>query len=117
MDFSRHPHDRMTLLIVQPALFWRICQDPVADLLPGGGVPAMPVEVSGETGFSPTQMLLLVETPVDELRELNFPYPGDATDVFTLKTDRGTGYLDQGTGALLAYWLLRLSLNAWPSSA
>jgi hypothetical protein len=22
-----------------------------------------------------------------------------------------------GTGALLAYWLLRLSLNAWPSSA
>jgi sulfite reductase (NADPH) flavoprotein alpha-component len=31
------------------------------------------------------------------------PYPGDATDVFTLKTDRGTGYLDQGTGALLSW--------------
>ncbi len=73
------------------------------DLLPGGGVPAMPVEVSGETGFSPGQMLLLVETPVTELRELSFPYPGDATDVFTLKTDRGTGYLDQGAGALLAW--------------
>ncbi len=73
------------------------------DLLPGGGVPAMPVEVSGEAAFAPGQMPLLVETPVDELRELSFPYPGDATDVFTLKTDRGTGYLDQGTGALLAW--------------
>lgn len=73
------------------------------DLLPGGGVPAMPVGVSGETGFAPGQMLFLVETPVEELRELSFPYPGDATDVFTLKTDRGTGYLDQGTGALLAW--------------
>ncbi|SDX04881.1 PepSY domain-containing protein [Roseicitreum antarcticum] len=73
------------------------------DLLPGGGVPAMPVEVSGETGFAPGQMLLLVETPVAELRELSFPYPGDATDAFTLKTDGGTGYLDQGTGALLAW--------------
>jgi sulfite reductase (NADPH) flavoprotein alpha-component len=73
------------------------------DLLPGGGVPAMPVEVSGETGFAPGQMAILAETPVTELRELSFPYPGDATDAFTLKTDRGTGYLDQGTGALLAW--------------
>ena len=73
------------------------------DLLPDGGVPTMPVEVSGETGFAPRQMPLLVETPVDELRELSFPYPGDATDVFALKTDQGTGYLDQGTGALLAW--------------
>ncbi len=76
------------------------------DLLPGGGVPAMPVEVSGETGFELGQMLLLVETPVAELRELSFPYPGDATDVFTLKTDRGTGDLDQGTGAQLAWTYL-----------
>ena len=73
------------------------------DLLPGGGVQAMPVEVSGETGFAPGQMLLLVETPVAQLRELSFPYPGDPTDVFTLKTDRGTGYLDRGDGALLAW--------------
>jgi sulfite reductase (NADPH) flavoprotein alpha-component len=48
-------------------------------------------------------MATLLQTPVAELRELTFPYPGDATDVFTLKTDRGTGYLDQGTGALLAW--------------
>ena len=73
------------------------------DLLPGGGVPAMSAEVSSEIGFAPARMVLLQQTPVAELRELSFPYPGDATDAFTLKTDRGTGYLDQGTGALLTW--------------
>ncbi len=74
------------------------------DLLPdGGSIPVAPAEVSGETGFALDQMPTLRQTPVAELRELSFPYPGDATDVFTVKTDRGTGYLDQGTGALLAW--------------
>lgn len=74
------------------------------DLLPDGGVlPTDPTEVSGKTGFAPGRMATLRQTPVAELRELSFPYPGDATDVFTLKTDRGTGYLDQGDGALLAW--------------
>jgi sulfite reductase (NADPH) flavoprotein alpha-component len=74
------------------------------DLLPdGGGAPAFPAEVSGETGLELGRLAVLGDTPVAELRELSFPYPGDASDVFTLKTDRGTGYLDQGTGALLAW--------------
>ncbi len=74
------------------------------DLLPDGdAIPAVPAEVSGETGFALDRMIALRQTPVSELRELSFPYPGDATDVVTLKTDRGTGYLDQGTGALLAW--------------
>jgi len=74
------------------------------DLLPdGGAIAAAPTEVSGETGFALDRMPTLQQTPVAELRELSFPYPGDATDVFTLKTDRGTGYLDQGDGALLAW--------------
>ena len=74
------------------------------DLLPdGGAAPAAPAEVSGETGFAPDRMPTLRETPVALLRELSFPYPGDATDVFTIKTDRGTGYLDQGDGSLLAW--------------
>lgn len=74
------------------------------DLLPDGGTaPAMPAAVSGETGFAASAMPALGQTPVAELRELSFPYPGDATDVFTLKTDRGTGHIDQGTGALLAW--------------
>ncbi len=74
------------------------------DLLPdGGAIPAMPTEVSGETGFALDQIDTLQQTPVAELREPSFPCPGDATGVFTLKTDRGTGYLDLGTGALVAW--------------
>lgn len=74
------------------------------DLLPGGtAASAFPAEVSGRTGVALATMAPLSDTPVAELRELSFPYPGDATDVFTLKTDRGTGYLDQGTGELLAW--------------
>lgn len=74
------------------------------DLLPdGGAAPAMPAAMSGDTDFAASEIPTLMQTPVTELRELSFPYPGDVTDVFTLKTDRGTGYLDQGTGALLAW--------------
>jgi len=74
------------------------------DLLPDGGAPsAFPAKVSGETGFALDQMDGLQQTPVAEFRELSFPYPGDATDVYALKADRGTGYLDQGNGALLAW--------------
>lgn len=74
------------------------------DLVPDGArPPAFPAKVSGQTGAPVAALELLATTPVTELRELSFPYPGDATDVFTLKTDRGTGYLDQGTGALLAW--------------
>ena len=62
-----------------------------------------PTEVSNATGVALDRLAVLGETPVAELRELSFPYPGDATDVFTLKTDRGTGYFDQGTGDLLAW--------------
>ncbi len=74
------------------------------DLLPDGGTtPTFPAEVSGDTGVSLATIEVLRDTPAAELRELVFPYPDDATDVFTLKTDRGTGYLDQGTGVLLGW--------------
>jgi sulfite reductase (NADPH) flavoprotein alpha-component len=74
------------------------------DLLPdGGAMPAFPAEVSGETGVALVDMPALSATPVSELRALSFPSPGDTTDIFTLKTDMGTGYLDQGTGALLGW--------------
>jgi len=74
------------------------------DFLPSGGAaPASAAEVSGETGVALVMMPTLGDTLVADLRELSFPYPGDATDVFTLKTDRGTGHLDQGTGALLSW--------------
>ncbi len=72
-------------------------------LLPDDSAALPPAEVSGQTGAALSAMPLLAGTPARALRELTFPYPGDATDVFTLKTDRGTGYLDQGTGATLAW--------------
>jgi len=74
------------------------------DLLPDEAVtPAPQAEASGRTGMAVAAMDVLVRTPVSELRSLTFPSVGDATDVFTLKTDRGAGHLDQGTGALLAW--------------
>lgn len=74
------------------------------DLLPVDEAnPAFPAAVSGETGLSPAAMAGLRDTPVTELRDLTFPYAGDAADAFTLTTSAGTGYVDQGTGELLAW--------------
>lgn len=74
------------------------------DLLPDGSISLFAqIEASGQTGMAVAEMDLLGRTPVSELRSLTFPDPGDPRDTFTLKTDRGTGYLDQGTGALLAW--------------
>ncbi len=65
--------------------------------------PAFPAEVSGETGLGTAQMQALNHVPVNQLRSLTFPYANDATDVFTLTTDNGKGYIDQGTGKILAW--------------
>lgn len=65
--------------------------------------PSLPGATSETIGAPLAEMPLLVSTPVVSLRELSFPYPDDKTDVFTLKTDAGTGYIDQGTGATLAW--------------
>lgn len=74
------------------------------DLLPDGALqPPQPAAVSGQTGFPLAQMEVLRATPVAELRDLSFPYAGDAQDMFTLQTDLGTGLIDQGTGALLGW--------------
>lgn len=65
--------------------------------------PVLPDTVSQQIGFPVVAMPLLTETPVSALRDLTFPYADDATDVFTLQTDTGEGYIDQGTGATLAW--------------
>ncbi len=64
---------------------------------------AAPQGASGRTGLAPSALPALRATPVAELRELSFPAAGDPQDVFTLKTDRGIGAVDPGTGALLAW--------------
>jgi sulfite reductase (NADPH) flavoprotein alpha-component len=74
------------------------------DLLPVDEAnPALPQTVSGVTGRSPADMAALQAVPVSDLRDLTFPYADDAGDVFTLTTGSGTGYVDQGTGALLVW--------------
>jgi sulfite reductase (NADPH) flavoprotein alpha-component len=74
------------------------------DLLPDtGSTLALPAEVSGKTGLAVDLIPVLGQTSVSALRDLSFPFPGDATDAFTLRTDQGMGYLDQGNGALLAW--------------
>ncbi|TWD50815.1 sulfite reductase (NADPH) flavoprotein alpha-component [Agrobacterium vitis] len=69
----------------------------------GSGTQPFPATVSGKTGIALDAISTLQTTPIDELRSLNFPSANDATDVFTLKTTAGEGYLDQGTGAVLAW--------------
>ena len=64
---------------------------------------------SGASGAPLASMPLLAATSIDDLRELTFPYPDDPADVFTLKTKRGTGYVDQGTGGTLGW----TDLGAW----
>jgi len=71
------------------------------DLLPDGAVPpTVPAAVSGQTGFPLAEMEALRAIPVSDLRDLSFPSADDAQDVFTLRTDSGTGLIDQGTGTL-----------------
>jgi sulfite reductase (NADPH) flavoprotein alpha-component len=80
------------------------------DLLPDRPAPpALLNNASGRTGAPVAAMGMLRQTPVVELRSLSFPDASDAAEILTLKTDRGTGYLDQGTGAVLAW----SGLNGW----
>lgn len=92
----------MTLSLSSVTALWMTAS--TFDLLPTDDAnPIFPAEVSGQTGLSPALMPALAAIPVSDLRDLTFPYAGDATDVFTLTTASGTGYVDQGTGALLAW--------------
>jgi sulfite reductase (NADPH) flavoprotein alpha-component len=45
----------------------------------------------------------LAAIPLSALRELSFPAVGDASDVFSVTTSDGLGYVDQGTGVMLAF--------------
>lgn len=74
---------------------------------------AAPSQVSGLAALPLTELQALRNVPVDSLRELSFPDPDDPTDVFTLTTKLGTGYVDPGTGLLLGWhswdWMNRVS--------
>lgn len=50
-----------------------------------------------------TDMQALSNINLSNLRELTFPYPDDPSDVFTIKTDAGEGFVDQVTGNMIAF--------------
>jgi hypothetical protein len=65
--------------------------------------PPFPATVSGEFGLNQATMPALADIPVSQLRSLTFPYAGDPVDVYTITTDQGEGFVDQGTGAMLVW--------------
>lgn len=74
------------------------------DLLPADEAsPVFPAEVSGVVGLSPDAMPALAAISVNDLRDITFPYAGDAGDAFTVTTSAGSGHVDQGTGLLLSW--------------
>jgi sulfite reductase (NADPH) flavoprotein alpha-component len=74
------------------------------DLLPDDtAIAAAPAATSGKTGVAIDRIAALAETPVNVLRELTFPDPADPSSVYALKTGRGSGEIDQGTGAMLVW--------------
>ena len=74
------------------------------ELLPDGadGFVAFPVAAGGAP-MPVADLPALAQTPLGELRELIFPAAGDETDVFTITTGAGQGFVDQATGALLSF--------------
>jgi sulfite reductase (NADPH) flavoprotein alpha-component len=65
--------------------------------------PDFPATTSGGPPVPAARLPALVATELADLRELVFPAPGDVAAVYTLRTVQGDGYVDQSTGALLAY--------------
>ena len=66
--------------------------------------PAFPTGVNGGPLMAVADIPILQHTDLSALRELALPSATDPTDVFTLTTSTGMGYIDQSTGQMLD-WL------------
>ncbi|RME17828.1 MAG: N-acetylglucosamine transferase [Alphaproteobacteria bacterium] len=76
----------------------------VFDVIPAfDPTPVFPDQVSGQIASDISALPALRDIPLTELKALTFPYAGDATDVFTVETTGGMGYVDQGTGEMLSF--------------
>lgn len=75
------------------------------ELIPesAASVFSLPPSSEGESVADIGSLQALQDIPLAELRELSFPAAGDASDVFTVTTSGGQGYVDQGTGAMLSF--------------
>lgn len=65
--------------------------------------PDFPAATSGGTPLPAARLPALQATRLADLRELDFPLPGDRAAVYTLRTAQGDAYVDQATGAALVY--------------
>jgi sulfite reductase (NADPH) flavoprotein alpha-component len=65
--------------------------------------PAFPAHVSTGPALPVAKLQALQATDLNDLRELVYPSPNNAQDVFSLRTAQGDGYVDQASGALLSY--------------
>ncbi|SIS97585.1 PepSY domain-containing protein [Neptunomonas antarctica] len=65
--------------------------------------PAFPENVKGGVPASVDTLPALKAISVTEIRELIYPYPQDQSDVYSITTDQGRGFIDQATGELLSY--------------
>ena len=86
----------ITALYLSLATFELISDGPAQAL-------AFPTEVNGGAAMPVDRIGALQGIAVSELRELTFPYAGDATDVFSIETATGEGFIDQATGRMLAW--------------
>ncbi len=76
------------------------------DFVPDGldTEPEFPMTVDGGAPMAVDQIAALKAVDMVALRELSFPYASDPTDVYTLTTATGMGFIDQATGETLS-WL------------
>ncbi|QEA40577.1 nitric oxide synthase [Pistricoccus aurantiacus] len=65
--------------------------------------PEFPLEVAGGPPAAIDTLSALKATDLNDLRELVYPYPDDPTDLYSLGTDQGAGYIDQASGEWLSY--------------
>ncbi|WP_417310811.1 flavodoxin domain-containing protein, partial [Devosia sp.] len=73
----------------------------VTDGAPGFG--SFPPAGSGDTPAAIAQLAGLQGIPVSDLRELIFPIAGDPTDVFSVTTANGVGYVDAASGEMISF--------------
>lgn len=66
--------------------------------------PAFPTAVETPGAPAPVGTLpALLDTDLNDLRELVYPMPDNPADFYSLATAQGDGYIDQATGALLVF--------------
>lgn len=65
--------------------------------------PSYPMHLTPGTAQAPGNLEALRQVPLRQLRELEFPSPGDSQAAYTLRTAEGDGYVDPVSGTLLGY--------------